>query len=506
MYRLWSQLEHAARAPHAPPEIAVVDLAGFALDLALWGVEATGLPFLDPPPPRAMAEAHELLRRLDAVDAEHRPTSIGRRMADLPLHPRLAHMVVRALDLDDGAVGTAVALAALLEDRDVLRGRPDEVTTDAAERVRLIADRTARHHQGDIGAVAGARRRAGQLLRRAGRSPAVLERADPDRAGLVLALAYPDRIAQRRGNGRFRLRTGGGAWLPATDPLGDQAFIVAADVQPDRKADGRIRLAASLDADDVVMAAGGDVVTATTIAWDRARNDVRQRTERRLDGLVLMAVEGPADAADARAVEVLVDHVRSTRLAALHWSDGARDLQHRASFAARRDARVVWPEIDDATLLATLDDWLAPELRARRAAGRADLEAVDLVRLLRNLLGHHLVRRLEEIVPRSLTLARGRTVPVQVDVEGRRPTVRVKVQDAFGTARVPGTHPTLAGEPIVFELLSPAGRPVQVTADLPGFWAGSWAGVRKDLAGRYPKHDWPVDPTAEDGGKRRPHG
>lgn len=493
-FRLWSKLEHAARRPQAAPEIAEVDLAGFALDLALWGTEPSALALLDAPPPRALDEAQQLLRRLGALDDNGRPTADGRRMAELPLHPRLAHLVVRAADLGPVALATAGALAALLEDRDVLRGHPDEVPVDAAERVRLIADRSARHPLVDGGALAGTRRRAGELLRRAGGGR--LEDAEPERTGLMLALAYPDRIAQARGNGRFRLRNGTGAWVPATDPLGQEAFLVAADIQADRRADGRIRLAAALGADDVLAAAGADVTVTATLSWDRGRDDLRARTEHRLDGLVLRTSEGPADPEDPRAVEALLDRVRDTRLEVLAWTEAARDLQRRAAFAAGTGAgRDAVAALDDASLLTDLDDWLAPALRARRASGRADLAALDVHRLLVDRLGgHHVVRRLDELVPRRLRLARGRDVTV--DYSHDRPTIRVRVQDAFGTATAPGSHPTIAGRPVVFELLSPAGRPVQVTADLPGFWTGSWLAVRKDLAGRYPKHDWPERPPA----------
>lgn len=495
-YRLWSTLEHAARRPQSAPEIAEVDLAGFALDVAIWGADPAALALLDPPPPRALAEGRELLRRLGAIDADGRPTEDGRRMAELPLHPRLAHLVIRATALGPPERATGCALAALIEDRDILRGHRDEVAIDAAERVRLIVDRSARHHQADGGAVAGARRRAGELLRRVG-DGGRLEDADPDLTGLLLALAYPDRIAQARGNGRFRLRNGTGAWVPATDPLGHEAFLVAADVQADRRADGRVRLAAALDVDDVITAAGADVTRATTLSWDADRADLRLRIEERLDDLVLRTSEGPADPDDPRTVEAMVDHVRATRLEVLPWTDAARDLQRRAAFAAVAGAAGSEdvPPLDDGALLRHLADWLEPTLRARRASTRGDLERLDVHRLLIDRLGgHHVAHHLDDLVPRRLRLARGREVAI--DYVDDRPTVRVRVQDAFGTATTPGSHPTVAGRPVVFELLSPAGRPVQVTADLPRFWTGSWLAVRKDLAGRYPKHEWPERPSA----------
>ncbi|CAA9272125.1 MAG: ATP-dependent helicase HrpB [uncultured Acidimicrobiales bacterium] len=488
-YRLWSRLEHGARRPYADPEISSVDLAGLALELAVWGSDPADLAFLDPPPRRALDEARSLLAMLGAVDDGGRPTSLGRAMADLPLHPRLARMVVGAVD--DGLGWTACVVAALLEDRDVLRGRPDDLPTDVAERVSLIADQSARHPLADSGAVRSAARRAGELARRAGVGRVAV---DPSRCGLVLALAYPDRLAQSRGGARFRLRNGSGAWLPAGDPLAGEAFLAIADIDAGR-GDGRIRLAAGLDAADVEEAAGA-AEEHVTVSWDGARDDLRARVERRLGSLVLTATEGPAPPGPV-TTRALVGRVRSTRLAALHWTDKARALQHRAAFA-RRALGDRWPDLSDAALVATLDDWLAPLLA--QATSRADIEAVDVTSALRARLGHQLARELDRVAPTNLTIASGRTVPV--DYSDGQPVMAVRVQDLFGSA----THPTVGDGkvPVVLQLLSPAGRPVQVTADLPGFWAGTWAEVRKEMAGRYPKHSWPLDPLdARPPAKRR---
>ena len=479
-YRLWSKLEHAARRPYADPEIASVDLAGLALELAVWGAEPAQLSFLDPPPPRALEEARSLLIMLGAFDDGGRPTPLGRAMADLPVHPRLARMVVAAAG--DGLGWTACLLAALLEDRDVLRGRPDDLPTDVAERISLIADPSQRHPHSDAGAVRNAARRATELARRAGVRQSTV---DPTRCGAVLGLAYPDRLAQARSGARFRLRNGAGAWVPAGDPLAGEAFLAVAEIDAGR-GDGRIRLAAGLDAADMEAAAGG-AEESLTVAWDPVRDDLRAKVERRLGSLVLATSEGPAPGGEA-TTRALVARVRSTRLAALRWTDKARAIQARAAFA-RRTLGGDWPDLSDAALVAILDDWLAPLLA--RATGRADLEAVDVAGALRRQLGH-LSPELDRVAPTHLTVASGRQVTI--DYSGPQPTVAVRVQDLFGTA----VHPTVAGGKvsIVVQLLSPAGRPVQVTADLPGFWAGSWVEVRKEMAGRYPKHPWPVDPLA----------
>jgi ATP-dependent helicase HrpB len=482
-YRLWSKVEHAARRPFADPEIATVDLAGLALELAVWGTEPAGLRFLDPPPAAALADARTLLTQLGAVDEGGRPTDLGRAIAELPLHHRLARMVIAAQPLGLGRV--ACVLAALLEDRDVLRGPPDQLPVDVAERVRLIDDPGARHPLADVGAVRGAARRAAELARRSGVGRGRVDGGGTG-LGLALALAYPDRIAQARGGARFRLRTGGGAWLPAGDPLAAEPFLVVAELDADRR-DSRIRMAAALDVADVEAAAGAAVEDSVTLAWDTARDDLRARVERRLGSLVLGTSDRPAPAG-AATVRALLAQVRATRLAVLGWDDAARTFQQRVAFG-RRVLGEAWPDLSDAALLDSLDEWLEPLLEG--ATSRADLGAVDMGRVLRARLGPALTAELGRVAPTRITLARGRRG--SVDYGGDQPAMAVRVQDLFGTT----THPTVArGQvPVVVHLLSPAGRPVQVTADLPGFWSGSWAAVRKEMAGRYPKHSWPLDPS-----------
>ncbi|HET9772902.1 MAG TPA: ATP-dependent helicase C-terminal domain-containing protein, partial [Acidimicrobiia bacterium] len=408
---------------------------------------------------------------------------------ELPLHPRLARMVVGAAAAGRG--GTAAALAALLEERDVLRGRPDEIDTDVAVRLWLVVDRDIRHPQADGAAVSAARRRAGELARRAGTGPPGPDDAlDP---GPVLALAYPDRIAQGRGNGRFRLRGGGGGWLAAGEPLSGEAFLVVADLEAAGRSSGaagkdsRIRLASALDADDVEavgVATGATIERTATLSWDPARDDLRARVERRLDNLVLGETEGPAEPGPA-TVAALLARVRSTRLGALRWTPAARALQARVSFARRTGE---WPDLSDDGLLGRLEEWLGPLLAD--ATGRADLESVDLTTVLRRMLGPR-VADLDRAAPATITFAAGRQVPV--DYGDGQPAAALRVQDAFGTT----THPTVCGVPVVLARLSPAGRPIQVTADLPGFWKGSWSDVRKDMAGRYPRHSWPPDPAGK---------
>lgn len=505
-YRLWSEAEHAARRAFAPPEITSVDLAGLALELAVWGAVADDLAFLDSPPPRALADARALLGELGALDDAGRVTALGRTMAELPVHPRLARMVAAASSTGHGPV--ACVLAALLEERDVLRGRPDDLPCDVVDRVRLIVDGGADHVAADRAALALVRRRADELARRVGTAGRHAASDDLSSCGAVLALAYPDRLAQARGGGRFRLRHGSGAWVPTGDALTGEAFLVVAELGDglragagargagDRGADLRVRLAAALDEAELDVVAGDAVVTSNVLVWDDARDDLRQREERRLGALVLASTDG-RPAVGAATTGALIERVRSTSLAMLRWTDGARALQARAGFVGRVSGDD-WPDVSDEGLLVSLDEWLAPMLL--RATRRADIEGLDLARVLRDRLGHHRVADLDRRVPTSIVLANGRRLAV--DYAGEAPAISARAQDLFGTS----VHPTVADGrvPIVVHLLSPAGRPVQVTADLPGFWAGSWREVRKEMAGRYPKHDWPIDPATATPRRRPP--
>jgi ATP-dependent helicase HrpB len=506
-HRMWSEGEHARRRAFAPPEIESVDLAGLALELALWGTEAADLAFLDAPPRDAMADARDLLAALGAIDADHHVTEAGRAMAALPVHPRLAHMVVTAAGRGQG--GIACAVAALLEERDVLRGRPEELSAAIADRVRLILDQRASDPAADRSALPLVRRRATELRKRLGLPAPTTGPSVDDLAacGAVLALAYPDRVAQARGDRRFRLRSGAMAAVGSGDPLTGEPFLVVADLDSPRTGAGprrgrpepgdddlRIRLAAGLDRAEVEEAFADAIEEVVTLAWDEDRDDLRTRSEHRVGSIVLAADEGPAAAGDA-ATAALLDRVRATRLGVLVRRDADRVLQARVGFA-REAIGGEWPDVGDDALLASLDEWLAPRLVG--ATGRRDLERIDLGNVLRDLVGRHRVHELDRLVPMSVTVASGRSVPV--DYSGEVPTVAVRAQELFGTT----VHPTVADGrvPLSVHLLSPAGRPVQITADLPGFWAGSWKDVRKDMAGRYPKHDWPLDPSTAE--PRRP--
>ena len=478
-YRLWSKVDHAARRPFAAPEIAQVDLAPLVLELASWG-DPTGasLRWLDRPPGRPVEEGRQLLVLLGALDGEGRPTDLGRRMADLPLHPRLARMVAVAAGRGRGYC--ACVLAALLEERDVLRGHPNELPVDVADRVSLLVEPGARHPLADGRALRSARDRARDLARRSGVEEGPV---DPHLCGAVLALAYPERVAQARGGGRFRLRGGPGAWVPAQDPLSTETFLVAASVDAGAKADGRIRVAAALAPDDLPL---GEVEEATNLTWDRGRDDLVARVTRRLGALDLGTYDGRPTPGQATTA-ALVQRVKTSRLAALRWTAEARSLQARVGFLRRHQGEA-WPDLSDRALLAGLEGWLTPLLGG--ATARADLEALDVTRALRGRLGWEQARSLDQLAPKALTLPSGRTTTIDYGTDP--PSVAVRVQQMFGVTE----HPTVGGVPLALHLLSPADRPVQVTSDLPGFWTGSWRDVRKAMAGRYPKHPWPEDPRS----------
>jgi ATP-dependent helicase HrpB len=500
-YRGWSEGEHGSRPAFAAAEIATADLTSLALEVAVWGTPAEDLALLDQPPAAALEAAQLLLHELGAVDGDGRATPLGRRMVGLPVHPRLARMLVQAEELD--LVAEACAAAAVLEERDVLRGRPHERPADLAERIRLVLDPDARGASADRDALRFVRRRATELARRLLDERRLPKGAGDDAGvGRVLALAYPDRLAQATGGGRFRMRHGAGGWVAESDALAREAFLVVAEMgEPGRddRSDHRILIAAALDEEDLVRAAGDDVERTTTMVWDRRSDDLRVRTEARLGALVLTTVDRRAEPGDeVRAA--LLEHVRSEGVGVLRWSDGARALQSQIGWA-RLAFGDEWPAVGDDALLESLDEWLEP--RVHRASSRKDLERVDVRAALLDLLGgRHRLHQLEQLVPKEVQVASGRTVPVSY--AGEQPSISVRPQDLYGTTE----HPSIAGGrvPLVVELLSPAGRPIQVTADLPGLWAGSWSEVRKDMAGRYPKHDWPQDPASAAPSRRGPRG
>jgi ATP-dependent helicase HrpB len=499
-FRLWSKVEHAARPRHEQAEILETDLAGVLLEALAWGVpDLSQLRLLDQPGTAATTEARDVLQLLGAVDDRGRITDDGRRFLRLPLHPRLAAMVDRSAGpTGEGPLAWAAAvLASLLTERDVIGGRPSERPVDLWPRVQLVIDRQARLPQTDITAVQTVRRRAEELLDRIGgrRSSTV----HPGDIGRTLALAYPDRIAQRRPGrqgGRFRLRNGMGGEVSTADPMAQEPMLVVADITgPKRKV--LIARAAAIDPIDVELGFGDEVVERRFLSWDDNADDLRLRVERRLGALDFGTHDQPVEPSP-EATEALVQRIVDTKLAVLPWTDRCRALQQRAAFVlAHPEAAGVVSvaadaaPIDDAALLAEAPDLFGPWLPG--ATGKADLDTFDLFGLLQARLGP-LAPQLDRLAPTELDLPGGRPLPIDYGAE--HPKVSARAQRLYGLTSTPTV---LDGSvPLLIELLSPADRPIQTTADLANFWSGSWLEVRKEMAGRYPKHHWPLDPTDPD--------
>ena len=477
-YRLWTRGEEGALAAFPPPEIEAGDLAGLALELALWGAgTGEGLAFLTRPNPAALAEARALLEGLGALDAEGRITAHGKALAALPLHPRLGHMLTVA-------GRDAATLAALLSDRDPVRGAP----TDLALRLEALADprRFEVEHPWPVnrGAIERIRAEARRLARLARLGPGAPEPMPP---GEMAALAYPDRIGLRRKGEapRYVLSGGKGAILPETDPLAQTRLLVATDLDGDPR-EARIRQAAPLAEAGLRRLYGDRIHWREICEWSRREGRVLARRQETFGALVLDDRPLP-DAPPERVAGAAADGVRALGLPALGWSEAARRLQARAELLRAGGEDLT--DLSDEGLLATLDAWLRPHLAGARTA--ADLRALDPLEPLRLHLGWEALQRLDRLAPPACETPLGRRVPI--DYSGEAPGIAVRLQEMFGVT----VHPTVGPQrtPLRVTLLSPAGRPLQTTTDLPGFWATSYADVRKDMRGRYPKHPWPEDPT-----------
>ena len=477
-YRLWDEAETRALPAYASPEILDADLSGLALDLARWGArDATGLAFLDPPPAAAFTEARALLVRLEALDTRGVLTAHGRALADMPLNPRLAHMVLKAAET--GQAPRAARIAALITERGLggrdadLRHRLESLERDRSPRARDardLADRWA------------------SLTGKAGKGEALSD-------GLLLAFAYPERIAKARGGqGEFQLVTGRGAFLEPTDALAREPWLAIAELGGGERRD-RILLAAPLDPAELDAFSGQFEVEDRLEESGAGRLRAKRLT--RLGRLTIRETldDNPDPALIAAA---LAARVRRDGLAGLAWGEAATSLRERAGFLHARDA--TWPDLSDAALLAQLDDWLVPLLSGVRSLAALRPDALDGA--LRTLIPWDLQRRLEADAPARWTAPTGNSFAIDYAAEAG-PRVDVRVQEVYGLA----VHPTVAGVPLTLSLTSPAHRPIQTTQDLPGFWKGSWKDVRSDMRGRYPKHLWPEDPaTAQPTARAKPRG
>jgi ATP-dependent helicase HrpB len=492
-YRLWSEAAQKRLRPHRIPEILDADLAPLALELAQWGVtDAATLAWLDPPPPGALAQARDLLTDLEALDGRGRITPTGRELAELPAHPRLAHLLRRGAALGLGDL--AADLAALLEERDLLRGEHAfgadiAARLDALRAFRRDGREGARRRGADPVACAGAERAAQrwrQLLRAAGPHPADL---GPTAAGLLLALAYPDRVARRRdGYGeRYLLASGRGARLAAGDPLTNRDWLAVAHLDAGAS-EGRIWLAAPVDPADLARHLATRIQTVREIGWDERQAAVVARRERRLGALAIDG--GPLPDADPGALRrAMLAGVRQLGLDSLPWSDELRDWRERVMSLRRWFPDDGWPDLADAWLAEHLDDWLGPWLDGINR--REHLRRLDLAAALHGLVDGRLRTRLNELAPTHLPVPSGSRIRLQYR-PGEPPVLAVKLQELFGLADTPRVADGRI--PVTLHLLSPAQRPIQITQDLRGFWERTYAEVKKELQGRYPKHPWPDDP------------
>ncbi|MGC8476579.1 MAG: ATP-dependent helicase HrpB [Acetobacteraceae bacterium] len=466
--RLWTEALGRGLPAQDRPEILAADLAPLVLTAAAWtatmGTPREALRFADPPPAGALAAAETLLRALGALDADRALTPLGARMSELGAHPRLAAMMLAAEGAEEAAL--AAALAALLEERDPLRGT--EAGADVAARLATLNR-----------APAPIRRAAGQYRARLGLAAGTFAAGDP---GRLIAAAYPDRIAARRAPGQFRLAGGGGAVLDPSDPLARAPLLAVAALGG--SGTPRIALAAPLDPTALPPALEAQVTTQVETSFDPVAGAVLARRRRRLGALVLSDTTAPADPAEIEAG--LRTALAGPAWDLLSWSDAARQLRARVARMRALEPEV-WPDFSDAALRADIGAWLGGQLGSVRR--RADLAALDLAARLRARLGRELAARLDRELPAVLPLPHGQAT---VDYTAPEPLAAARAQAFYGLDATP--HLAGGRVPLRLALLSPAGRPAAITADLAAFWRGGWAETRAALRGRYPKHDWPEAP------------
>ncbi|MCW5799320.1 MAG: ATP-dependent helicase HrpB [Nitrospira sp.] len=487
-YRLWTNAEHQALLPRRPPEILEADLAPLALELAEWGVlDASELSWIDPPPSGALAQARDLLRQLGALDAQGALTAHGRRLAHVTVHPRLAHMIVAAVPLGFGS--WACDLAALLSDRDILQGGPGWRNADLRLRMEALHGKREHLAGATINRVDCERvKRASEQWRRQ------LQLNAPfgdgiDHLGILLAFAYPDRVAQRvvGSDGRYRLANGRGVSFQGQQSLSQEDYLAVAHL--DGTGDwARILAATPVRIQDLERHCADQICSVDLLEWDDRSESVRARRQRRWGQLILddRATHEPDP---AHVTAALLVGLRRASLAVLPWTKEQQQWRARIAFLHRLDA--TWPDLSDDALTHTLEHWLGPFVIGLTSL--AQLRRMDLQAPLDNLLTWQQRQELPRLAPTHITVPSGSHV--RLDYEpGDSPILAVRLQEMFGCQETPrvagGTVPVMA------HLLSPAGRPVQVTQDLASFWRSAYQDVKKELRGRYPRHHWPDNPLS----------
>jgi ATP-dependent RNA helicase HrpB len=469
-YRLWSEPETQSLAPFTTPEILAADLTNLVLDLAVWGVaDPASLPWLDPPPAPALSEARALLVEIGAVSDDGRITERGKRLARFPLHPRLAAMVVEAAAEDKALL--AAEIAAVVSERGL--GGDDPDLSHRIEQFRR--DKSSRAEE--------ARRLARNWAEEAGGK---IQNSPAAGAGALLALAYPDRVAKARAGkrGEFLLANGRGALLDAGNSLASAPLLAVAEISGKASA-GRILLAARLSEQDFDAHFKDRITEKTEIAFDPAAMAVRARAVRRYGEITLEDHPRKIEPNEETA-RALAEGIAKAGIHRLPWSKATEQWRARVRFMRRVEGDP-WPDLSDEVLASSISEWLAPHLIDKTSL--AEVSGDTLATALHALLPPDLARRLAKETPTHFTAPTGSQFAI--GYESDEPAVSVRVQELFGTS----THPMLGGKiPLTFHLLSPAHRPIQTTKNLPAFWQGSWAEVRRDMRGQYPKHPWPENP------------
>ena len=489
-YRLWSPGVEHGLLPFDRPEIMEADLAPLLLELAAWGVaDPARLRWLDPPPAGAVAQARELLVQLDALDDQGLVTPMGREMAGLPLHPRLAHMVLQGRERGSSAL--ACDLAALLSERDLLKGR--DRSADIEDRLHLLQV-YRREGAGPLRALdgdPGVCRRIDLISRQIG---SLLRQSRPTKhrplgSGALSALAFPDRIARQRPEAahHYKLTSGRGVRLAPHDRLIASSFLAVASLDAGQR-DGKIFLAAPLDREEIFDLFKPHLRREESVAWDeRIGGVVGQR--RVILGALAISESAWPDPGPEKVRQVLLEAIAVTEPTMLPWTDRARNLQARVECLRQWDPRGGWPDFSDRNLLATLAEWLGPWLDSIRTRDR--LQTLNLETILMNRLDWAMRQRLEQEAPTHIEVPSGSRIRLQYAVN-EPPVLAVRLQELFGLAQTPAI--CFGRVPVLLHLLSPAGRPIQITADLANFWNSAYHEVKKELKGRYPKHHWPDDP------------
>jgi ATP-dependent helicase HrpB len=496
-YRLFSRHTLSAMTPHTPPEILDTDLSPLVLELAAWGVDDPGtLALLDPPPAAALAVARRLLTDVGALDVQGRITSLGGLMIRLPLHPRLSRLLLRAQEL--GCPRLGCDLAALVSERDIFRTasaeRPPCVgPSDILERLECLhawRRGSSGGQRADAAGLKAVERVARRLERLVAPSTGGDGAIDQDEATARLLLAaYPDRLARRRGDeeGRYLLASGRGARLSPRSVARKAEFIVAVDVDGGGQGEGIIHLASEVGQGLLRQECAGLIEKRSEIAWSEREKRAVAVKEERIGALKLSSA--PYTPTYEELCPVILEAVRASCLELLDMGEPVRRLQGRVALLRRALPEEGWPDLSDGNLLETLEEWLAPHLEGVRTAQQ--LRALDVAALLAGLLDYRSQRFLDDLAPTHLHVPSGSRIRLDY-AAGDWPVLAVKLQELFGLADTPTIARGRVG--VLLHLLSPAGRPIQVTRDLKGFWNGAYHEVKKELKGRYPKHPWPDDP------------